>query len=979
MLIQGGMFKRGRTDSKADEAGLSRLFMIALRTGSAAAVRAFLSRKTELAATDDRGRSPLIIAAALGHLTICELLLEAGSDPFARDIEGLDASQHALQAGHEEVHVLLDLAKGIRPDEDGSCDPHLADSSLSPKEVAASGSANHPSTVGSLRPQEFPHPIVDDVRYSGFVDRIPASVQVTPRQDFEAFEPANSWQLLSDQVEPVTDGRQPHAPSPIGFTAQISGDDMPSPMKRYTSREAVTPVAQGNAIKANEYGSPEIEEVSFSEHRGRDAEIDVGRTSTPELPASVDRDAAPSTTSVDATEIERIRTSELTQVIAPASGTPADADCERGETETWADPRLHEDIAASTEHVCEKIAFAEVETDGNDDGGWAASRERGTAKSLPDGQLVSLATREDVARFRCAPAEPSSGAEPDAESWEVDTTQLPTDNDRSAVHAASLVQERLSSAIHVVGGEDWSFIEIDLPDVRLVRSERVLPNWVVATASGALSRAAAIGEFQDDQCDLPRRMLDSQEQNLRRAVRQTAASLGCVVDRAPDPWSDTLKTNAAGPVDRAEIEDAVDALATHFWSVGRPSSYDARLDAMPRLERATEADLFRQIVQSTAEAMLSIAKSAGAIDFIIAADDLVDEAILPFTFVSSHPLNEGVDGSEAFSESNDDDDAVEPGNAAAMIELPAPYVSAMIQLRAIRASRSAIMLPSEIRHAARALQELSLTTEFLGYLACELPAIDESKGTMDAVFRAMRHADQAKQMVLERHLPQTRAFAQRYLGRGLELDDLVQEGNIGLMRAIETFDTERGHRFWTYAQAWVWQRLNRAIADLGSAIRLPVHLLQDRRRLEAVMAEREKVGDRCDPQSLSESSDLPIRTVQRLLSAWTVSALEDDEDWAEDGVAGARLRDDRQADPLAKAVESDLAEELRIELEELPPRIAEVVRMRFGLEGRQEHTLEEIGQQYGVTRERIRQLEAKGLKILGHPARSRALRTFLEH
>ncbi len=377
--------------------------------------------------------------------------------------------------------------------------------------------------------------------------------------------------------------------------------------------------------------------------------------------------------------------------------------------------------------------------------------------------------------------------------------------------------------------------------------------------------------------------------------------------------------------------------------------------------------------------MLSIAKSSGAIDFIIAADDLVEEAILPFTFVSSHPLNEAVDEGEAFSESNDDDDGSGPSEAAAMIELPAPYVSAMIQLRTIRASRSAIMLPSEIRHAARALQGLSLTNEFLGYLACELPAIDGTNGTMDAVFSAMRRANQAKQMVLERHLPQTRAFAQRYLGRGLELDDLVQEANIGLMRAIETFDTERGHRFWTYAQAWVWQRLNRGIADLGSAIRLPVHVLQDRRRLEVVIAEREKVGDRCDPQSLSESSDLPIRTVQRLLSAWTVSALEDHEEWGEDGVAGAQLRDERQADPLAKAIESSLAEELRIEVEQLPPRIAEVVRMRFGLEGRQEHTLEEIGQQYGVTRERIRQLEAKGLTILGHPARSRALRTFLEH
>ncbi|GGE95520.1 sigma-70 family RNA polymerase sigma factor [Sphingomonas prati] len=812
-----------RTDSKADDAGLSRLFMIALRTGSANAVKSFLGRKINISATDGRGRSALIIAAGAGHLAICRLLIEAGSDPFFRDVNGLDASHHARVEGHDEVLAFLDDAMG----------------------------------------RQFDKPDEPDLETSSEVLPLP----VGSRPVSASFEPVNTNSDLSpsdNHVQPLV-----HDQDQVSNDVDRQWDDLP---ESSTSNGTLT-------------------------------------SSPPEPDNDPD----------DIVGVGSVRGGE----------------------------DFPDELSARAPHPSQ----APVQ--------------------VPSSTPVEQASV------------PRQDADADADSWEVDSTDLPDESDRSAVQEAGLVQARLSaSAAMFVGGEDWSSVLIELPDLPGIRSELVLPNSITAMARSALTRAARAGEFQADLCDMPGGLVDARKDSLCHAVRQTAAAFGCVVDRPPDPWFAALSSTAGVPDPGEGIDDAVEAFATHLWSAGRAASYNARLDTMPPLKRAAEADLFGKVAQATAEAMLSLAMSIPAIDFILSADDLVSQAHLPFSFISSHPLEEQSTEDEGLDETVEDDegmDEIAGTGPVELIELPTAYVTAMIELRAVRNACSTIMLPAETRRAASALRGLSLTPDFLAYLDGELPAVEANQRTMKAVFSAMRRADQARQVIIERHLPQTRFFAQRYRGQGLEFDDLVQEANIGLLRAIETFDMARGYRFWTYAQTWVWQRLNRAVASLGSPIRLPVHVHQDRRRLEVAIEEAEKSGIQHDVQHLATLSGLPVTLVRRLLGAWVVDLLEDLDDLAGDGIAGARIIDDAQPDPLASSLEIDLVDELHTAIEELPPRLADVVRMRFGLDDSQAHTLEEIGQKYGVTRERIRQLEVQAFKILKHPGRSRVLRTLLEH
>ncbi len=224
------------------------------------------------------------------------------------------------------------------------------------------------------------------------------------------------------------------------------------------------------------------------------------------------------------------------------------------------------------------------------------------------------------------------------------------------------------------------------------------------------------------------------------------------------------------------------------------------------------------------------------------------------------------------------------------------------------------------------------------------------------------------------------SIAKRYTSRGVPFLDLIQEGNLGLMKAVQKFEYQRGFRFSTYATWWIRQTITRAIADQGRTIRVPVHMVDRIRHLYRLAHEMEqRLGRVPTAEELASEMDVPINKVEWMMRvSWLPLSLEsplNDED--EDSELGQFIEDEFTPSPIQSTYDKLLREKIQAVLDSLPPREARILRMRFGLENGKVYTLEEVGQKFGLTRERIRQIETKALRRLRHPRRARQLQEYL--
>lgn len=611
-----------------------------------------------------------------------------------------------------------------------------------------------------------------------------------------------------------------------------------------------------------------------------------------------------------------------------------------------AEPRLDSRKEASDEQFCIADDFPLELTSGS------------SGRSHKSGPAESVAAPVDCA---------SSPSELDL--WIEDEQPSEPQQDLSVLSRAGVVQELLSDVAGTFDDAEWSDLALSLPPARALRSKSSTSLEPASVARPILAAALETGFLL-----LPESESGELDGDAIHILERLASDAGLMLADPGDPWIANLPAHYAPR--SAMLELLVREFSSRMDQIGTRAAIENELEKLHGLSREQEETIWRAIDQATGEISLELARSPAAIEFILATDAQVERGILPFSFVSRLQTEAAAEAELSPDENVNSYEGEEEG-----VLLPLEYERGLEEARWLSEKQArGNSTGSDISRCARALKGCLFSLEFFSWMSTELAKKHGANEPATVIATACSRIGELRKRMVSRHLGHVRRFVERFAERGLDPDDLLQEGAIGLLRAVELFDAGRGIRFWTYATWWVRQSIFRALDDKEELIRVPVHMREKMRQLRRMQERTSMKGE--ETPSTAEIADrlnISANLAKQLLAGgerlFETQALDDA------ALHEIERKNERPFDnplPYQQAAQAELSRVVARMLLDLDPRAERVLRLRFGLGMDEDHTLEEVGQEFGVTRERIRQIEAKSLRKLAHPVRSRSLRSYCE-